>query len=537
MGAKRGRIINVMLSADLEWAREQTRWRSYHLQSLAARLAWAENYIDRRLHDPSGLADHCASLLTLLNQAREIRHLRNQVINLLLALDPWPVRWGHGPAWEALLCFGVEATDTPDELQRHAILLNALANSYLSSGQITLARDTAQRALEAALHKGMMEPVVNALDLVVFAALRQGEIVAAQAVLARVAGVVDEADWAKLPDMARLCFSYARILRRMGQLEEALAWADRAVRLLEGSAPVPLGDRSAGLLADAYNVRGVMCWAAVRYAEAAHDLEQAISLYRAAGDHRAETRVRGTLGLVYWSLGELGRAAALFLDAAGQSEEQDDRWQVAMNVGNLGLVELCRGKLRPAQVYFERQLILAEESGDMHEAMRALGNRGVVRLHRQDFTAALADLKVEQEFAARSGLPEGLICNYVTQVRCLAGLGSAADARALAVRALALARQTGSPALIIIALRCVAEQLQRVEQKASLAEALHLAQCTGRRLDEAACHITLAGLAPAGSTEQTAGWQRGVRLLRQIGAEAWLRGHSSQNPPQIVLIA
>ncbi len=529
--------MTMTLSADLGWAKEQSRWRNYHLQNIAARLAWAEDYISGGLREPSRLADHCASLLTLLNQARAARQLHKGVINLLLALDPWPVRWGHEPAWEALLRFGVDATDTPDEPHRHAMLLHALANCYMSSGQITLARGAAQRALEAALHEGMIETIVSALDLAVFAALRQGETAAAQDLLARVSSAVDEADWAQLPDMARLCFSYARILRRMGRLDEALAWADRAVRLVEDAALTLLAKPDASLLADAYNVRGVMYWAAVRYAAAAHDLEQALSRYHDVRDHRAETRVHGTLGLVYWSLGELDRAEALFREAINQSEEQGDRWQVAMNVGNLGLVELCRGKLRPALACFERQLTLAEESGDMHEAMRALGNRGVVRLHRQDFTAAIADLKVEQEFAERSGLPEGLICNYVTQVRCLTGLGQAADARALAARTLAMARQTGSPALIIIALRCLAEQSQGDEQKASLIEALCLAQRTGRRLDEAACHIALAGRTPLEDAEQMALWRTGARLLRQISAGAWLRGHSAQNPPQIVLIA
>lgn len=528
-------MMPAALNADGAWASEQLRWRAYHAQNIAGRLAWAEEHVAHELREPNRLAAHCASLLTLLDQARAVRHLHGRIINLLLALDPWPIRWGHSPAWAALLRFGVSVTQTPGEFRHHAALLYALANCQLSSGQVAPAQEAAQRALDVALAEKMVETAVGALDLYVFAALRQGETIVAQKLVTKVAGAIDQADWLELPDMARLYFSYARILRRMGRLTDALAWADRAVRRVEDAPRQPDAPQDPSLAADAYNVRGVMYWAAVRYAEAAHDLEQAATCYRAAGDGRAVARVRGTLGLVYWSLGELDQAEMLFTDAMQRAEEQGDRWQVAMNVGNLGLVALCRGRLRPALVNFERQLALAEESGDRHETTRALGNRGIVHLQRGEMTAALADLRVEQEFAERSGLPEGLICNYVTQARCLAGLGQATEAHALAERALAMARQTGSAALIIMALRCLAERTAADAARAALAEALNLAQQTGRRLDEAACLLALAGLTEG--VEQLAAWRAGQRILKGMGASAWLRGCSPQNPPQIVLIA
>jgi len=528
--------MNMPLTMAAGWAGEQARWRGYHLQRIAARLAWAEEAIGRGLGDPANLADHCASLLTLLDQARAVPHLRLRVRNLILALDPWPLRRGYGPAWPALLRSAVAANapQAHNDQRAHAMLLCALANGYLNTGQLDPGLAAAHSAIETALNAGLADTLMRALDLAVFAHLRQGETAAAQTLLAHVAGQVDAAAWSQTPDMARLCFSYARTLRRMGRLDEALGWADRAVHLVSDAACAPLTERDASLLADAYNVRGVMHWAAVNYSAAAHDLEQALAQYSDVGDRSAETRVRGTLGLVYWSLGELARAEAVFGEATRQAEEQADRWQVAINVGNLGLVALCRGQFRPALAHFERQLSLAEQSGDLHEAMRALGNRGIVRLHRGDFTAALDDLKIEQDFAEKSGLPEGLICNYASQVRCLAGLHRPADARSLAERTLTMARQTGSPALIVIALRGLAEQLAGAAQSALLSEALRLAQSTGRRLDEAACLIALSSREEG--AEQTVLWQTGARLLRKIGAAAWLKGRSPHNPPQIVLI-
>ncbi len=518
--------------ADLTWTQEQARWRDYHARHVEARLAWVESRIGREL---AALAEHCASLLALLDQARGASWLHDRLINLILALDPWPIRWGYGPAWEALLRFGSEAAARMGDERRHLRLLHALANCYFASGRADLARRTAQRTLEAALRIGLLDIVVGALDLVVFVALRQGETAAAQRLLAQVAGQLSDADWTHLPDMARLCFSYARILRRIGQLEDALAWADRAVRLVEHALANAATGSETSLLADACNVRGVMYWATARYEQARRDLERALAGYARSDDRLGVSRVRGTLGLVYWSQGNLEPAEAIFLEAMRQAEEQNNKWGQAVTIGNLGLVELCRGRLRQAMARFVRQISLAEKIGDQHEAMRGLGNRGIARLHRGDLSGAMADLKIEQEFGERSGQPEGLICNYVTQVRCLAALRQAAEARALAERTLAQAREIGSRALIIMALRCLAEQMDGREARTALAEALYLAQQTGRRLDEAACLLALASLTVG--QEQRLTWYAGTQILKEIGAAAWLRGCSPQKPPRIVLIA
>ncbi|MGC8779581.1 MAG: tetratricopeptide repeat protein [Anaerolineae bacterium] len=510
--------------------REQVRWRHYHLDQIEAHLARVEAAARQEV---ARLADHCASVLTVLNHARQVHHLQDRVINLLLALDPWPVRWGYGSEWALLLHSGAEAAEAQGDPRRQAMLLVALANCRADGGQMAVARAAAQRAFEIALQTGMLDILAGALDLAVMAALRLGETAAAQALLERAAGIIAQADWTKLPAMARVCFSHARTLRRLGRLEEALHWADRAVRLVEGAGPE---ERHAGLLADACNVRGVMYWAAVRYAEAARDLARAHEIYRRIGDQDAAMRVAGTLGLVYWSLGELDRAAQIIEEVLRQADAEGSHLQAAINVGNLGLVELCRGRLRPALACFERQLTLATQAGDPHEAMRALGNRGIVRWHRREYAAAMADLKQEAEFAGRSGMPEGLICNYVAQARCLAALGQTDAAHTLAQDTIAMARRTGSAALIIIALRCLAEQVQETHAaRAALLEALALARQTGRRLDEAACLLALAALAP--EPEQGRLWRDGARLLAAIGAHAWLRGRSPQDPPRIVLVA
>lgn len=521
--------MNVPQVHDLAWAQEQARWHTYHLAQIEASLNKIEAIIAQ---EPGRLAGHGASVLTVLHHARQVPHLRDRVLDLLLALDPWPKRWGYGLDWAALLQWGAETAALRGDARRRAALLGALADCRAGLGQINAAQAAARAALEPALQVGAMDILVSALDIAVVAALRQGATDEAQMLLNRVAAVVSTADWAQLPDMARICFSHARTLRRLGRLTEALNWADRGVHLVQEA---PSSMRHMDLLADAYNVRGVMHWALVHYAEAAHDLECASDIYRQIEDWDGVTRVAGMLGLVYWSRGELERAARTFEEALHQADAKENRLQVAMNIGNLGLVELCRGRLRPALACFERQLALAIQVGDLHEAMRAIGNRGIVRLHRGDYVPAMADLRNEAEFAARSGMPEGLICNYVTQARCLAALGRTDEALALAQDVMVKARQTQSPALIVIALRCLAELREEPEARAALSEALDLARQTGRRLDEAACLLALAALAQ--EPEQSKLWHDGARLLAAIGARAWLRGRSPQDPPRIVLVA
>lgn len=75
----------------------------------------------------------------------------------------------------------------------------------------------------------------------------------------------------------------------------------------------------------------------------------------------------------------------------------------------------------------------------------------------------------------------------------------------------------------------------RAESERLLREGLSLARDLQRRIDEAACLLSLSAVVESES-ECEALWSEGARLLQKCGAAAWLEGRSPENPPFMPLI-
>jgi tetratricopeptide (TPR) repeat protein len=514
-------IAPVDISSET-WIQEQTRWNDYYLLHLQEQLAWATTYAQQ----PARSAAHCESLLALVEQARSWPRLYARAAELVAALGAWPARWGYWDIWEEMLRFALAVTDSKQDAARYFSLLVELAFLLLDTGRLNQALEIGLQVVEQNGESCTSTPLARAVALVVQILIRQGKMEDAQHVIEQVEQQLRQATDAS-GAWAYLCVARAAFLRRQGNLEEALSWADQAVAAAESPSNEDLHLRG-----DVCHFRGVMRWARGEYVLAAADMNRAAMLYANSGDRFAEAHIQGNLGLVYWSLGELDQAENLFRQMIATAEQQGARWQMAVTTGNLGLVCLSRGKLKQSLEYSEQHLRLATLNQDVQEMMRARGIRGTTLLHLGNFVAALADLDVERVFCEKRGSPEGIVCNYVSYARCLAALGRGEQALALAQRALDIARNS-SPSMQVLALRSLAEQSPVAQQEPPLKEALNLACRMGRQLDQAACLLSLAVLKKG--EEQTALWTQGERLLKRMGAAAWLKGHSPQNSPQIVL--
>ena len=497
------------ITQNYTWADERVRWRHHYLDQLERQVNWATDYVCANQRQIETLTAHWDSLFAILNQARRFSHLHSAVIRLITELGVWPVRWGHWQSWEGMLRFAVEQTAAAQESSRHTLLLDHLAYLLLDSGRQDEALVVGREVISRAQPAGTTAPVASIADLMIYVLSQQGKTAEAEEVLVRVEQLVMY-DVCPQPELAPLYFSHVRINRRWGRLDEALIWANRAVAALEGHEE---GQRHR--LADAWNVRGVTHWALGHYGLAAADLQSAINRYLQTNDHPAEARIQGTLGLVYWSMGELDQAETAIRRALSLVARPGEQWRLVRDTGNLGLVYLARGDLKRAWVHIEEQLRLAQAVQDTHELTRGQANRGIVRLHQGHFAVALDDIEPDLAFYEQNGNAEGLICDRVNVARCQAGLGRHAEALALAQQTLEMACAANAPALRIIALRGLAEQLPMAAQEPLLREALAFAQQTGRQLDEAACLLSLAGL--QNDPEQMRLWRQGARLLRKIG--------------------
>ncbi len=506
-------------------------WRAVWLQRLEQQLRRMIEHVRARLHDaPQSLAAHQSSLITLLNQARPYTCLHPQMVKLIVALSPWPLRWGYWQSWEAMLRFALEAPGNTIPPSTKASLMNDLAQLLFDTGRIAEALETAREAVTQAFAGEELSPLGHATYTATDILRREGELETAYEMLtqaeARLTAARQRAGYEIA--LAYIYSSRSLLLRQEGDLDEAITWAYKAVSLV-----ATLAENDPHSIADIYHIRGVIHWGRGEYAHTIRDMERTSSLYAASGDQYAESGVLGVLGLSYWSIGDYDRAEEVIRHTIALAEQMNARQRLAVNIGNLGLVYLTRGEPEQALAYVQEHARLAKKIGDSYELMRAIGNRGVVQIHLGEFEAALQALQKDARHAEQQGSREGKVATYVNLARCLGKLGRTEEAVALSRRALTLARDSGSATANLAALRSLAEWMPHLQQEPLLREALLLARKTGRRLDEAACQLSLSALYEGQERERL--WQQGVALLQEIKAIAWVRGHTPDDPPCIPL--
>ena len=512
------------------WDVERARWNAIWLQRLERQLVRMTAHLQTSLRDdPQSLSSHQVSLITLLNRAHPYPQLHRRMVELIITLSPWPLRWGHWRSWEAMLRFALEVADVSIPASSRAALLDDLARLLFDTGRIDEALETAHEAVAQALAGEAPRPLGRAIHTTVDILRREGELDTAYAMLERAESRLEDARYAGYEiALAYLYTGRSLLLRQEGNLDEGIAWANRAVSLVES-----LSETEPHAVADIYYIRGVIHWGRGEYRDTIHDMEKAASLYAAIGDRYAESNVLGVLGLSYWSVGDYDRAEEVIRRTIAIAEQLNALQWLTVNVGNLGLVYLTRGEPSRALTYIEEHARLAKRIGDSYELMRATGNRGVVQIHLGEFEAALQALEEDARLAEQQGSREGRVATYVNLSRCLGHLGRLDEALDLANRAYALAQDSGSATARLAALRNLADWLPRPRRESLLREALRLARQTERRLDEAACYLSLAALKTG--KERRRLWEQGVALLEDMNATAWVRGRNPDEPPCIPL--
>jgi tetratricopeptide (TPR) repeat protein len=115
-----------------------------------------------------------------------------------------------------------------------------------------------------------------------------------------------------------------------------------------------------------------------RYGPAAEHLQQAMTLFRQAGDLVGEARALNNLGAVEARLGRYQPAVDHYERALVQYRRAGDRTGQARVLSNLGMVEARLGRYQPAADYYELALALCREAGHRAGVAEVLNNLGYV---------------------------------------------------------------------------------------------------------------------------------------------------------------
>lgn len=513
------------------WVAERTRWRNYHRRQVDDRLNWAIDYVRRSR--PSELRTHLGSLLTLLRRARSHPHLYPQMVALIAALHPWPLRWLRWEAWEHEIRFAIQVYADRNQPHRRAEFLGHLAKLLFDTGRLDQALATGKEALTLARAHGAVKPLATAGCTVVQTLLRRGCSDEAQHLLKQLLADVSAADSTSRRErtraLARLHLQQLAFLRRDNRLDEAITQASQVVAQLQA---LPEADEY--LLAEARRDLSTMAWAAGHYPEAVREIQRAIQMFADLGDEFAEADARGNLGLIYCTMTEFERAEEQMRYLILMAERLNARWHLTYAVDYLAVIYLMRGELERATRAFDRAIDLAQRVGDLKASHRIQSNRAVAWLYQGKYEAAIPDLEADLNFSEEHDLVGAVEMDCICLSLCYQGLGQEEHAVRLAERAWEIAQRLEKPVFRALALRCLAEH--RPARRFDLLEqALALACEAQRPLDEAACLLSLAGLAEDEEERQRL-WAEGVRILERIGATAWLTGASPDDPPRIIIL-
>ncbi|HEY74272.1 MAG TPA: tetratricopeptide repeat protein [Thermoflexia bacterium] len=503
-------------------------WSAHYRVHLRHNLARASEYT--RQHPSGDLIRHFGSFLTLLRQARRCLNLHAPAADLIAALTPWVQEWGYWDAWKPELDFAVQEFARQERPRRQAEMLRHLAQMLQLTGQLDQSLVVGEQAM--ALARAQCAPVTLARaglnQAVILRSMEQPE----QALALRKeleADLIRMTPHAPARDVTvaevYLGWLDLRYLRHQGRMDEAVAAMSRAIARLEA-----LSDTDPDLLAETYSERAIIYWGQGRYPDALRDLKRAISIGEGEGYSAAYNC--GNLGLVYWSMSEYDQAADAFKRRIAACEEANDLWFLSRNLGNLGMVYLARGELDAAMRYLERNLALSTRLRDTLEVLRARGNRGIARACLGQYAEAVEDLTAWLDYLQHTGSRIEFALVSLNLSRCYAALGKKELALQSAEDGLQIGRSAGSEVVQGLALRCLADCVPRPERDEHLRRALDIARKYGRRLDEADCLLALAAL--AGETEEGERlWNQGAAVLAEIGAAAWLKDASPEQPPRL----
>jgi signal transduction histidine kinase len=115
-----------------------------------------------------------------------------------------------------------------------------------------------------------------------------------------------------------------------------------------------------------------------------------------------------TMGLIYFDLGNEGKALEFFLLALRISEENKDKAGMAKGYNNVGLILSNQGMIDKAMDYYQKSLKVEEEIGNQKGIAQSCNNIGLLYGNKSDFPQALKysmrSLKIYEQLGDKPGL-------------------------------------------------------------------------------------------------------------------------------------
>ncbi|MAT45699.1 MAG: hypothetical protein CL609_25485 [Anaerolineaceae bacterium] len=510
----------------LDYRQQQVhQWQGVYQHHLQQRLAVTLHYIQNRSR--AEVRTHFRSFTTAIHEAQRYPELYGSILAIITNLHPLPLRWGYGAAWQPWLNFAIQ--NTAQENKR-ALYHNDLADYFFFSGEF-------DKSME---HAGIVFSMANPSPVqlarsvrVLFTSYRSlGQSLQAEALIKEMFFEFEahkpasEVSGSKALAWLRFNQNRLELLREEGKLNEALTLVEDMISLDE-----QLGRPDTLLTADLITHRSTLLWNVASYECSVADLKFAIDLYQSEDDLFNAESLYSNLGLVYWSMGKLDEAEQSLKRSILFYQKSALQQLISYDLGNLGLTYFARGDLEKAHHWTLEHINHCRKIGFVSEMNRGRRNLGTILYYLGAYEQAIHETEAAHTYFEKRGSRDGYGLDDLWIALCEDQLGKKEAAFSRASRILEWSKERESLVLEQVSLRCLAWFSPLEERVVLLERSLELAYQLNRLLEQAACLLMLASC-----TTDDLIWEKGLDLIKSIGAEPWLEGSTIDQPPFLPLL-
>jgi tetratricopeptide (TPR) repeat protein len=506
---------------------------TYYYRTLPGRLGRFIDFVQTR--PPEEARPLLPTLLKLINTASEQPDCRPLAAELVTALHPWPKRWGNWEEWLATC----------------RLAANILGQQGQHSAQGWLLADVVEMLFDLGRYDDALvvwaQLLVVANGAMARSLCRAGHTASTKLILS---GRGDEgtaiyeqqvdwlAEWQPHLPEDDFCYAHALVvlqqtlvMRRQGKQQEAIAMID-ALRAELAAWPETPPD----LWRDLYHHQGGVLTSTADYAGSVAAMEQAITYAVQMADLYYEAALYTDKAIPLWAAGYLDQVETAVRHSLHLYEKLKANWRLVHSIDLLLDVLVMRPALDEALLWLPRQMELTRQLNDEATLSNAHTLRGLVFMQQGKYDLAVADLKISEASCLQRKNLRWLGWIETNLSWCYEALGERETAVTYAQRSYQHSQEANAVNVELIALRCLARFQPAPEKRATLEQAIRLAQQIHSPFNEAACLFDLLP-ATADPSEQQTLWQQAATLLQNCGVMGWLDGRSPQNPPCLPLIA
>ncbi|RPI67122.1 MAG: hypothetical protein EHM43_09775, partial [Ignavibacteriae bacterium] len=216
----------------------------------------------------------------------------------------------------------------------------------------------------------------------------------------------------------------ATILHKKGDI-------DASQRALNEALDIAINHKSLTLQATVYGSLGVLYGSIGEYGKALEFMQRGLDVEEQLGDLTSMTASYGNIGVIYYYLGDLVSALDYHQRALDLSIKLDMAWMTAVSTGNIGGAYVGLGDHATGAEYFRRAIPLHEAVGNRGSIARVTGNLGIALRENGELEEAVTHFRTayqldrdlgntdEMFFAAANLIYTLILCGDVDEARTI----------------------------------------------------------------------------------------------------------------------